>query len=97
MLEIYVDGDACPVKAEILRVAERHGLVVYLVSNRGFRPGGDPRVRNIVVPERVALEASPAGPRVEADQVNVSARQSALPATQPVRLRSIARDRYRRR
>ncbi len=51
MLEIYVDGDACPVKAEILRVAERHGLVVYLVSNRGFRPGGDPRVRNIVVPE----------------------------------------------
>lgn len=51
MLEIYVDGDACPVKQEILRVAERHGLVVYLVSNRGFRPCNNPRVRNIVVPE----------------------------------------------
>jgi uncharacterized protein len=31
--DIYVDGDACPVKAEVMRVAERHGLVVHLVSN----------------------------------------------------------------
>jgi uncharacterized protein YaiI (UPF0178 family) len=25
---IYVDADACPVKAEVARVAERHGLAV---------------------------------------------------------------------
>ncbi|TDI61044.1 MAG: YaiI/YqxD family protein [Alphaproteobacteria bacterium] len=30
---IYVDGDACPVKKEIVRVAERHGLSVFLVAN----------------------------------------------------------------
>ena len=27
-IEIYVDADACPVKAEVYRVAERHGLKV---------------------------------------------------------------------
>lgn len=31
--KIYVDGDACPVKKEIVRVAERHGLSVFLVAN----------------------------------------------------------------
>lgn len=30
---IYVDADACPVKAEIYKVAERHGLPVHLVAN----------------------------------------------------------------
>ena len=30
---IYVDADACPVKAEIYRVAERHGLKTFVVSN----------------------------------------------------------------
>lgn len=33
MLNIYIDGDACPVKEEIFRVAMRHNLQVYLVSN----------------------------------------------------------------
>ncbi|MBT3932159.1 MAG: YaiI/YqxD family protein, partial [Rhodospirillaceae bacterium] len=32
MPEIYVDADACPVKDEIVRVAERHQLRVPLVS-----------------------------------------------------------------
>ena len=51
MLEIYVDGDACPVKAEVLRVAERHGLVVHIVSNSGLRPSANPRVRQVMVAE----------------------------------------------
>jgi uncharacterized protein YaiI (UPF0178 family) len=34
---IYIDADACPVKAEVMRVAERHGLVVHMVSNRWMR------------------------------------------------------------
>lgn len=36
MLQIYVDADACPVKDEIVRVAERHQLSVQLVSNSGM-------------------------------------------------------------
>lgn len=51
MSEIYVDGDACPVKDEVLRVAERHALIVHLVSNRWLRVAENPLVRRVVVPE----------------------------------------------
>ncbi len=47
--QIYVDADACPVKDEALRVAERLDLVVTLVSNGGVRPSRDPMVRVVVV------------------------------------------------
>ena len=50
MLEIYVDADACPVKAEILRVAERHQLTIHMVSNQWIRIGNYPRINRIVVP-----------------------------------------------
>lgn len=46
---IYVDADACPVKPEILKVAERHGLEVTFVANSGLRPSRDPMIRNIIV------------------------------------------------
>lgn len=46
---IFVDADACPVKNEVLKVAERHDLVVTLVANGGLRPSRDPMVRNVVV------------------------------------------------
>jgi uncharacterized protein YaiI (UPF0178 family) len=49
MLTIYVDADACPVKDEILKVAERHGLETYLVSDGGIRPRPSPRVHLVVV------------------------------------------------
>ena len=32
-IRIFVDADACPVKPEIYRVAERYGLKVYVVAN----------------------------------------------------------------
>jgi uncharacterized protein YaiI (UPF0178 family) len=46
---IYVDADACPVKAEAEKVADRLGLVVTFVSNGGLRPSRDPMVRHVVV------------------------------------------------
>ncbi|MCO5164471.1 MAG: YaiI/YqxD family protein [Mesorhizobium sp.] len=49
---IYVDADACPVKDEVVKVAERHGLPVVFVANGGLRPSRDPMVRNIVVSGR---------------------------------------------
>ena len=49
MLEIFVDADACPVKPEIERVADRHQLVVHMVSNGGLRPSAHPRFRNVIV------------------------------------------------
>ncbi|MFC6487852.1 YaiI/YqxD family protein [Nitratireductor sp. GCM10026969] len=50
MPTIYVDADACPVKAEVTRVAERHSVPVVFVSNGGLRPSRDPMVRHVVVP-----------------------------------------------
>lgn len=46
---IYVDADACPVKPEILKVAERHGMEVTFVANSGLRPSRDPMVKNVIV------------------------------------------------
>ena len=51
MTEIYVDGDACPVREEIYRVAARLRLNVFVVSNgsRPIRPPGDPNVSMVLV------------------------------------------------
>jgi uncharacterized protein len=48
---IYVDGDACPVREEVYRVAGRLGLQVFVVSNgsRPIRPPGLPNVSMVVV------------------------------------------------
>lgn len=48
---IYVDADACPVKDEALRVAERHGLEIFYVSNTWMRLPEGPLVRRTVVAE----------------------------------------------
>ena len=50
-MEIYVDADACPVKSEVIRVAERHGLLVHMVSNSWMRLPEGPLVKRVVVPE----------------------------------------------
>jgi uncharacterized protein len=47
---IYVDADACPVKAETVKVAQRHGLPVVFVANAWLTVPQAPRVRVQVVP-----------------------------------------------
>ena len=37
VLHIFIDADACPVKQETYRVAERYGLLVTLVANSWMR------------------------------------------------------------
>lgn len=46
---IYVDADACPVKAEVERVATRHGIKAFIVSNGGLRPSQNPLVEMVFV------------------------------------------------
>ena len=46
---LYVDADACPVKDETIRVAERHNLKVIQVADGGLRPSRDPMVQNVIV------------------------------------------------
>ncbi|WP_108662339.1 YaiI/YqxD family protein [Acuticoccus kandeliae] len=51
MATIYVDADACPVKSEVAKVAERHRVPVVIVSNGGIRPSRDPLVSTVIVPD----------------------------------------------
>ena len=48
-ISILVDGDACPVKDEIYKVAWRHEVAVVMVSNSPFRVPVHPLVRRVVV------------------------------------------------
>ncbi len=48
---IYVDADACPVRAEAERVATRHRIPLKLVSNGGLRPSRNPLVETVIVAE----------------------------------------------
>jgi len=51
MTTIYIDGDACPVREEVYRVADRLNLSVILVANgsRPIRPTGRPNVTMVTV------------------------------------------------
>ena len=49
MIRILVDADACPVKDEVYRVAERHGAGVAIVSNNHMRVPLVPWVERVVV------------------------------------------------
>jgi hypothetical protein len=48
-ITIYIDADACPVKAETYRVAERYGIKVYLVSNSFIAAPRDPMIERVIV------------------------------------------------
>jgi uncharacterized protein YaiI (UPF0178 family) len=51
MTDIYVDADACPVKDEVYRVADRYRLRVFVVSNSWIRTPQGLRVVSVVVDE----------------------------------------------
>jgi uncharacterized protein YaiI (UPF0178 family) len=48
-IRILVDADACPVKEETYRVAERHKVPVSVVSNSPFRVPTGPLVERVIV------------------------------------------------
>lgn len=49
MLHIFIDADACPVKAEVFRVAGRYDLNITLVANSWMRIPNEQRIRLEVV------------------------------------------------
>jgi uncharacterized protein YaiI (UPF0178 family) len=48
-ITIYIDADACPVKQEVYRVAQRHGIKVVVVSNAPIAVPREPFIERIVV------------------------------------------------
>lgn len=51
MTALYIDADACPVKEEAERVATRHKIKMFVVSNGGLRPSRNPFVETVIVPD----------------------------------------------
>jgi uncharacterized protein YaiI (UPF0178 family) len=49
MTTLYIDADACPVKEEVYRVADRYRLAVFVVSNSWIRTPASPRITSVVV------------------------------------------------
>lgn len=70
---IFIDGDACPVKQEILKVAARHQLLVVIVSNGGLRPSRNPMVSHIVVPKSADAADDRIAEEIEAGDIAVTA------------------------
>ena len=58
MTTLYVDADACPVKDQIYRVAERYTVPVFVVSNSWIRVPRDPRITFLGTPPH-AGQATP--------------------------------------
>ena len=79
---IYVDADACPVKDEAVRVAERHGLHIHFVSNAFMRLPEGPLIHRVVVAE---------GPDAADDWIveHIGARDIAVTADIPLAARSL--------
>jgi len=50
-IRIFVDADACPVKPEVYRVAERYGLKVYVVANAFMAVPRSELIERVIVPE----------------------------------------------
>ena len=46
---LFIDADACPVKDEVYRVAERYGLQVFVVSNGWINTRRAPWIEQVVV------------------------------------------------
>jgi len=52
LLDIFIDGDGCPVKPEVYRVAQRHDLKVFVVSNSWMQVPSVDRVEAIRVDDQ---------------------------------------------
>jgi uncharacterized protein YaiI (UPF0178 family) len=50
-IRIFVDADACPVKSEVYRVAERYGLKVFVVANAFMNVPRTDLIERVIVPE----------------------------------------------
>ncbi|HVI33239.1 YaiI/YqxD family protein [Phenylobacterium sp.] len=48
-MRIFIDADACPVKDEVYKVADRYGLTTTVVSNSFIQIPASPRIERMIV------------------------------------------------
>jgi uncharacterized protein len=51
-ISILVDSDACPVREEVYKVAERHQVAVIIVANSYLRIPNDPLITRVIVNDK---------------------------------------------
>jgi uncharacterized protein YaiI (UPF0178 family) len=73
MLHIFIDADACPVKKEVYRVADRYGLAVILVANARMRVPRKRWIRLEIVGTRFDAADDWIAEHVQPDDIVVSA------------------------
>lgn len=75
MTDIYIDADACPVRDEVYRVAERLDLNVFVVSNgsRPILPSRNPKVTMVTVDQGADAADDWIAERITAKDVCVTA------------------------
>lgn len=49
LIVVYVDADACPVKDETYKVAQRYGIKTFVVANSWIQTPRDPLIERVVV------------------------------------------------
>lgn len=81
---LFIDADACPVKDEAYRVADRHGLSVVVVANRFIATPRDPAIR---------LQLVPSGPDAADDWIadEIDAHDIVVTADIPLAARCLAK------
>jgi len=76
-ITLFIDADACPVKDEVYRVAQRYGLQVYVVANAYIQVPLHPKIARVVVE---------AGPDVADDWIAERARPGDVAITNDIPL-----------
>ena len=74
---VFIDADACPVKDEVYKVAERHGVKTYLIANSWMQMPRDPMIERVIVP---------AGPDIADDWIAERARPGIVVITADIPL-----------
>ena len=76
-IEVFIDADACPVKDEVYRVAQRYGLKTWVVSNSFMMVPTSPAIERVIVD---------AGPDVADDWIAERATPGAIVITNDIPL-----------
>ncbi|TVR10284.1 MAG: YaiI/YqxD family protein [Salinarimonadaceae bacterium] len=71
-LVVYVDADACPVKDEVYRVADRHGVRVVVVANSFLNVPRSPAIERVIVGEGLDVADDWIAERADASSIVVT-------------------------
>ena len=72
-IRIFVDADACPVKPEVYRVAERYGLKVYVVANAFMAVPRSDLIERVIVTQGPDIADDWIAERVGASDIVITA------------------------